>query len=216
MRLRDLTTPLYEVHQKQPLTEATIREYGRVMPGMKGSKPPQKPRGRPGQPRMGRRPDKVFQDKVAVVKQLEQEVLDKLTSLGFKVRDASQREDFYDKIDFWITIQGTEHSVQIKQRRGGDDIIYEVYKDAYDESAPPNGRDYIGKSELYLVVDRKGGAFVIASKPLKTVIDEFLRQNGVSSGKYKGVDFKQTNDRETGQPKLMAFFPTSVYGKRIY
>ncbi len=132
------------------------------------------------------------------------------------MRYASQREDMYDKIDLWVTIQGTERAVQIKHREVGDDIIYEIYKDAYDESAPPNGRDYLGKAEFYVAVDTKRQGFVVLTKTLKDVATEYVQQNGIRPGEHRGAVFKTTRDRATGNPKLMAFFSPAQYGKRIF
>ena len=216
MRLRDLTTPLYETLGKQNLTESKIDEYGRVLPGMKGARPTTQPqaRRRDQQVRSQRRAE--YQARVRAGKKDEEEILRKLTAIGLKVRNASDHEDMWDKIDFWITINNKEWPVQLKHRTGGDDIIYEIYKDAYNEMAPPNGRDYLGKAFFYVVENPRGEGYVITTKALKDVVDEYLQKFGVEPGEYKGATFKMTRDRATNHPKLMGFFPPSRYGKRLY
>ncbi len=188
MKVTDFTTPLYEVG------------YGR------GG-------ARPGQQTMAHMD---YRSRVQKGKQFEPIIIKKLNDLGIKTRNASKREDMYDKIDFWVDVQGNWHSVQIKQREGGDDIIFEIYKDAYDETQPPNGRDYIGKSQLYLAVDTGGRGWIANKNALRKVADAFLHQFGVDDGHYEGAQFKRTTDRSTGNPKLMAFFPPSKFGKRVF
>lgn len=157
-----------------------------------------------------------FRTRVTQGKQMEAVIIKKLQEKGLKVRNASRREDMHDKIDLWVSIQNTWRPVQIKQREAGDDIIFEVYKDAYDETAPPNGRDYLGKAEFYVAVDTRGQGFVVSTAALKKAADAYLHQFGIQPGEYEGAIFKTTYDRSSGQPKLMAFFPPSRYGKRIF
>lgn len=157
-----------------------------------------------------------YQTRVQKGRALEPSIIKAVRSKGIKTRDATRHEDMHKKIDFWIESQGQWYSVQIKQREGGDDIIFEVYKDAYNETQPPNGRDYRGDAQLYLAVDTAGRGWLANKNALKKVVDEYLQQFGVESSNYKGVQFKRTNDRNTGYPKLMAFFPPNQYGKRLF
>ena len=215
MRLRDLTVPLYEAlgKQKQSLTESRVDEYGRVLPGMKGAPRPGAARRSPRVRTSGR---EEYQARIRAGLQDEEQILQKLRSIGFKVRNSSPKEDMYDKIDFWITVDKREWPVQLKHRRGGNDVIYEIYSDAFDETAPPNGRDYIGKAHFYVVLTTKDEAYVMATKALKSVVDEYLQKFGVEPGEYKGAEFKMTRDPTTQRPKMMAFFPPAQYGKRLY
>lgn len=155
-----------------------------------------------------------YNTRVNAGKKMEAAIIQKLREKGLKVRPASRREDMYDKIDLWVTIQGKEQPTQIKQREVGDDVIFEIYKDT--NSRQPNGRDFIGKAVFYVAVDTKGQGFVVFTKSLKDVAMEYVDQFGAESGEYKGATFKATRDQRSGNPKLMGFFPPSKYGKRIF
>ena len=226
MRLRDLTTPLYEV-EKERLFEIARGPVGGAF-GRGGAKPKKKkkkmggaygrpvpqPQARTGAHGMSGETD--YELRIAAGRKLEADIFNRLKGMGLQVRNASKREDMYDKIDFWITIGGQEYSAQIKQREVGDDIIFEVYKDIYDQTAAPNGRDYIGKAHFYVVVTPAQRGYVVKTDAIKNVVNEFLQENGIENGFYKGAKFNITTDRATGNQKLMAFFPPDKYGKRLF
>jgi len=213
MRLKDLTTPLYEI-ARGPVGGA----FGKA-----GRKPSFRKEFSGGFARVpgqsitpGSMATQDYQSRVFQGKGLEAEVYNRLVRAGLDVRPASRQEDMHDKIDLWIRVRGQEYPAQIKQRQVGDDIVFEVYKDAYDESQPPNGRDITSKAKLYVVQDRQGRGWMANAGVLKQAARDYVAQHGIETGTVQGVDYKITQDKATGDVKLMAFFPASEYGKRIY
>ena len=157
--------------------------------------------------------------RVKAGKKLESIIRQRLVDIGVWVRDASDQEDMVDKIDGYINVGGKQASVQIKQRQTGDDIIFEVFSDvsiASDEA--PNGRDFIGKADWYACRDRSGNITVVPTSKLKAVASAFIKQYGRNINRpirFQGAQFRSTTDNHSGQPKLMAYFPTSDYGYSV-
>lgn len=213
MKLRDLTTPLYEIARGPAggaFGKGAQRPQFRKKFGSGFARVP----GQPGTP--GSMNTQDYQSRVFQGRGMEAQVYNRLVQAGLDVRPASREEDMHDKIDLWIRVRGQEYPAQIKQRQVGDDIIFEVYKDAYDPSQPPNGRDITSKAKLYVVQDRNGHGWMVNANALKQAARDYVAQHGIETGTEQGVDYKITQDRATGDVKLMAFFSTSEYGKRIY
>lgn len=154
--------------------------------------------------------------RVKAGQKLEAIIRKKLQDLGVWVRNASEQEDKVDKIDGYIHVGGKDASVQIKQRQTGDDIIFEVFCDINDSM--PNGRDFNGKADWYACRDRNGKLTLVPTANLKKVAREFLARHGRVIDRpirFNGAQFRNTTDNHSGQPKLMAYFPTSDYGYKV-
>jgi hypothetical protein len=131
-----------------------------------------------------------------------------------KLREPTDRQDKYDKIDGWWETPSGEKPIQIKYRDTGDDILFEVMLD-YDRGIP--GRDMVGKALFYAVLSRTGGNIVMVSvaeaKQLITMAQNAAEQEGFDErGNFRmgGVTLRIRPDPRTGQDKLMAYIPVSL------
>ena len=202
MKTSDFFTPLYEVgygrgpskSEKGKSTWSAPQGYGREksMAGMD------------------------YATRVQRGKKMEAEIYRKLESIGVKVEPTTREADIKQGIDFYVTYGENRWSAQAKQREVGDDIIFEVYKFWEGPRTPPNGRDFRGQAQVYIAVDTKGNGFLVPTSKLKTVAKEYVDKFGMESGNYQGAQFKVTQDRRSGDTKLMAFFPPSKYGRKIF
>jgi len=163
-----------------------------------------------------------YNERVQTGKRIELLILNSLRSTGMKIDSASSFEDMRLKIDGWIiNSDSTRHSLQIKYRETGDDIIFEILKD-WDKRV--NGRDSVSNAEFYLVVDRKGCAKLINTSEIKlwalklrelATSDTLRYPNKVAwVGKTHFVvswEMKITIDRASGNRKLMGYFNPSLF-----
>jgi hypothetical protein len=151
-----------------------------------------------------------YQQRVANGKAVEHQIITELRKQGINLIDPTSREDMTDKIDGWMVEQdGSRHSVQIKYREGGDDIIFEIIKDI-DRNIP--GRDMQSKAEFYLVVNRLGEGRLFEVKDIKALAQKLLNYfesikdtTTKDSWSNTGWEMKVRRDRAHGNRKLMAF-----------
>lgn len=147
-------------------------------------------------------------------KSIEKQIFDNLVGCGLKLREPTDRQDKYDKIDGWWETPSGEKPIQIKYRDTGDDILFEVMLD-YERGIP--GRDMVGKALYYAVLSRTGGTIVMVSvaeaKELITRAQEAADQEGFDErGNFRmgGLILRIRPDPRTGQDKLMAYIPVSM------
>jgi len=158
---------------------------------------------------------KDYSTRISAGKSIESKIIQSLRDRGIDIALPSKQEDMYDKIDGWITKDGKKHSVQIKYREGGDDIIFEILKDM-DRNVL--GRDMESKAEYYIVVDRQGNGKMYSTKLIKALaqkmldfVEKSLKLNrSKTDWKFNGGwnnswELKITIDNAHGQRKLMAF-----------
>lgn len=147
-------------------------------------------------------------------KGIEKQIFDNLVACGMKLREPSNSEDMYDKIDGWWDQNGSEEPIQIKYRDTGDDILFEVMKD-YQRKVP--GRDMVGKAVYYAVLARSGGQIVVvevaeAKRLIQSALTAVEHEGFDNRGNYKtqnGLMLRIRRDPQSGQEKLMAYIPVS-------
>lgn len=148
-------------------------------------------------------------------KGIEKQIFDNLVACGMKLREPSNSEDMYDKIDGWWDQNGNEEPLQIKYRDTGDDILFEVMKD-YHQKVP--GRDMVGKAIYYAVLARSGGQIVVvevaeAKKLIQSALTAVEHEGFDERGNYQtsgGLMLRIRRDPRSGQEKLMAYIPISL------
>lgn len=148
-------------------------------------------------------------------KSIEKQIFNNLVGHGLKLREPSGREDMYDKIDGWWETPNGEVPIQIKYRDTGDDILFEVMKD-YRKGIP--GRDMIGKAVYYAVLSKTGGKIVLVKTAEAKSLIEITKQQAEKEGfdnrgnySANGIFLKIRQDPQSGQEKLMAYLPISIF-----
>lgn len=160
---------------------------------------------------------KNYDQRIEAGKRVEKNILDSLRALGYKIQDPTSHEDKYDKIDgWWIDKKDNKYPLQIKFRESGDDIIFEMMKDADRQVV---GRDMISKAVIYLVANRQGFTRMYLTKLIKEKAKELLDmvQKDRAENPFKstwrghGWEIKLTVDRAYGQRKIMGFFDPDMF-----
>jgi len=159
-----------------------------------------------------------YDSRIADGKAVEKKIISALRSNGIKVEDPTAHEDMHDKIDGWFVYKdGTRHSVQIKFRESGDDILFEIIK---NWDANIIGRDLVSKAEYYLIVDRNGYGRLFNTQPIKLMAEKvlhFVKETLKLNANRTTWEFankwqaKITIDRAHGNRKLMAYFNPSTF-----
>ena len=159
-----------------------------------------------------------YSRRVETGRRVERKILDGLKHIGLNVLDASPDDDMRLGIDgYLVDTEGKKHSVQIKYRETGDDILLELIKDIA-KGIP--GRDMRSKAEYYLFVSREGTGKLFEMAPIKNIGDTLLllfdkeqRTNPLKTlwGAGNKWEMKITTDRAHGQRKLMAYLSPSVF-----
>jgi hypothetical protein len=163
-------------------------------------------------------------------KQIEDKIVKSLETYGLVFEDVDRNTDCYDKIDRYLVVEGGKKPCQIKCRMSysGDDILIDIYEPfmGIDSSDTKQGRDYIGKYEVYIVLAKDGKTIrVIDGIRQKEVIEEVLKEwSGYhyqlpvfNSKLYPGCQLRYTTDRNNNRPKVLMFINPSIYveGKEI-
>lgn len=157
-----------------------------------------------------------YTQRVAAGRSVERHIISQLRAQGVNLLDATDREDMYDKIDVWMLGEnGIKHSLQIKYREGGDDILVEIIKDI-DMNIP--GRDMQSKAEFYLIVNRSGEGRLFETKDIKQLAQNLLEyfesvKSSTTNDRWKntGWELKVTRDRAHGNRKLMGYFVPAFF-----
>ena len=159
-----------------------------------------------------------YEARVAVGRKVENSILAALRQAGVNIVVPTREEDKHQKIDAWIIdTKGDKHSLQIKYRETGDDILFELIRD-FKDAAP--GRDMLCEAEFYLVVNRKGTARLFYTAPIKAWATKLLelakKELSVNPAKvsWKGLkpwEMKVTIDRGNKSRKLMAYMSPSMF-----
>jgi len=149
----------------------------------------------------------------------EAKIIERLRDSGLIFTKATEEQDKLDKIDGFVTYDGNEGEpipTQIKFRDSaiGKDILYEVYKNIATDT---QGRDYIGKSDLYVCRVKSGGLYMASSKKLKDLTDRHLKKYGCKAREYPYYMFKVTDGKgdEIGTKKLLGFFSPKKFGDKV-
>lgn len=149
-----------------------------------------------------------YKKRINAGKKIEQILIIQLKQRGVLIDCSTENDDMYEKIDAWIYIQNKKHSVQLKIRENGDDIIFEIMKDI-DRCII--GRDFLCKAYYYLLVDSMGNAKLFRTDCIKKMINELVEsvkleyKYGKKFWKGMGWEIKITIDKATGNKKLMAY-----------
>lgn len=146
-----------------------------------------------------------YAERVRRGKQVEEIVKDHLRHHGYIIRDATPEEDKFDKIDGYISPDDGRnfYSLQIKYRNSNndrDDVLMEVtFVDTTIPANPRmrlNGRDYIGKAEVYACMCPDGYIKVVSAQMLKEHA-EFLTR------RMLWLDHRILTDPEIGQVRMV-------------
>ena len=159
--------------------------------------------------------DKNFHARVEAGKSIEAQIVRTLNDkYNINIVPADAHDDMVNKIDAWITDSaGQKKSVQIKFREDDKkDIIFEVVKDL-DRNIL--GRDLVGKSDYYLVVDSFGDGTMVATAPIKAIAEQVRKalmpvfhKKSIWGG--KGYEIHITIDKSSGNRKMMMFISPSI------
>jgi len=162
-----------------------------------------------------------YSTRIKTGKKIEHQIIAALRDRGMNIDSPSPHEDMRDKIDGWmIDPTGVRHSVQIKYRESGDDIIFEIIKDIQKNIF---GRDIESKAQFYIVVDRQGTGRMYSTILIKSWARKMLAmvQKSYSVNpaqtEWKGNqghhlwELKITLDRAHGQRKLMAYMSPYMF-----
>jgi len=159
-----------------------------------------------------------YTERVRQGKEKESVILDTLRAAGMSVKSPTAEEDKVQKIDGWIIdTKGVRHSLQIKFRENGDDILFEIIKDIRLNTA---GRDMICQAEYYFVVNSRGTGRLFLTAPIKRFagqIEIICRKDfSVKPDKNRWIgttewEAKITYDRASGNRKLMGYFSPKLF-----
>lgn len=187
--------------------------------GKTGQAPWKRPAAAPAPQHTPNRMDNRFQNidaRVGYGKGIEKQIFDSLVACGLKLREPTQAEDMYDKIDGWWDTGTGEKPIQIKYRDTGTDILFEVMKD-FHRGTP--GRDMVGKAEFYAVLTR-GHIVLVRVAEAKAIIQQAVeaanREGFDDRGNYRyrvrgGMVFLRVRpDPASRQEKLMAYLPVGA------
>lgn len=157
-------------------------------------------------------------------KQVEDLIVKALEMHGLKFEDVDRKVDCEEKIDRYLIGEGVKKACQIKCRMGysGDDVLIDVYEPFYgiDNLATKQGRDYVGKYDVYVCLSKDGKTIrVINGKRQKEIIEMVLDEWTKSyyqlpvfdSYRFKGVQMRYTKDRSNSRPKILMFIRPDVY-----
>jgi hypothetical protein len=161
--------------------------------------------------------DMNYGDRVKTGRRVESDIIAALRRQGLKLELPTPDEDKKQKIDAWIVDKhGVKHSLQIKYRESGDDILFEIIKDVEKNIV---GRDWEGLAEYYFVLDRNNTGRLYLTAPIKakaTVVKRLVLEDlAVTPEKDSWEDYgwqaKIRPDRAHGQKKLMGYFSTRLF-----
>ena len=93
-----------------------------------------------------------------------------LREMGYFIDDSTFKEDTKKGIDFWwYMLDEKWHSVQLKKRQSGDDLIHELI---YNVDTMQPGRDVLGISEYTLWTDREQVGRLVLTDYLRNLTEE--------------------------------------------
>jgi hypothetical protein len=142
---------------------------------------------------------------------------------NLKVRKGTEEEEHLG-IDCWITMGGSDHSVQIKHRlTGGNNFHYEVYVD-YGTPKQKPGRDKRVQAEFFAFIVQ-GTLYLVKTLQLRKAVSEIInKMDSLHAEKpfqntnhipisYKGVDceVQSLTDASSGRAKLLVYMPVSIF-----
>lgn len=180
--------------------------------------------------------------RVSLGKVREAQIADALrTQHGLDIRDATDAQDKYRKIDRWIHLDSKRIPLQIKFRNKGDDLLFEVYDtfrgwefpDGLTASNQRNkiGRDMQGDALLYAVLLSDGKTVkIVDTEPAKRFIWEMVKtaeRDGWTTDSYtktlrlpvannKRAELKLQHDPGDGRPKMVAYIPPTMFEGPLY
>ena len=163
---------------------------------------------------------KAYEARVHYGKQVEKCIMEQLRLQDYKIVEASEGEDMYDKIDGYILNQDAICPLQVKYRQTGDDILFEIsFMDRASTTMVWDGRDMIGKSSTYACLSFDGNTiWLCTTRDIKAKADElakrlltsYLKSSTTYLSDSKG-ELKITTDRESGRKKMLFFAKPSSF-----
>jgi hypothetical protein len=160
------------------------------------------------------------------------------------IRDATDSQDKFRKIDRWLFMNGALVPLQIKFRNKGDDLLFEVYdtfrgwefRDGITASTQYGlqnkiGRDMQGDALLYAVLLSDGKSVkIVDTAPAKRFIWEMVKTaetKGWTTETHtktlrltlpngKRAELKLQSDPGDGRPKMVAYIPPTMFEGPLY
>jgi len=158
--------------------------------------------------------------RVASGKVREAQIADALRDqIGLDIRDATENQDKFCKIDRWLFQNGNRIPLQIKFRTKGDDLLFEVYDTFLDWTLPDAtygkpgtfnklGRDMQGDAKMYAVLlankDRQGKHQVVivntddAKRFIWKMVDIAEKDGWTTNGYTKTLRLAKYHDDSQG------------------
>lgn len=168
-----------------------------------------------------------FEERLAIGKRHEAEVLDRLKLSFWSVTPATETQDKAEKIDAWIRWKGVTYSVAIKWRETGYDlgiaivrpfIDLSVLRQQYYDGTVPYDRDLQHVADLYVVANPEGIRIVtghsVAQRAKVAIMDLAREGHWVGEGyEIKHVQDKGSSGYTSGQTKLICYMNTDKLNK---
>lgn len=158
--------------------------------------------------------------RVTYGRKIESYIKEILISHGYVIMDSTQKEDKYDKIDGYITIDNIIQPMQIKYRETGNDIVFEIcFIDKNNQGLHWNGRDMRGKSAIYICLSQKGDEIWICTteqikekaKEMGSLLYQTYCTNGTRSIRNEYGEVKITVDHASKRTKMLFFAKPSQF-----
>lgn len=151
---------------------------------------------------------------IAIEKQIVNVIRQVVEKSGYKIIPPTAQQDMRQKIDGVITKGDISHTIQVKFRQTGDDILVEVMRPATPDkinNKTCDGRDMVGMADWYAVLDKSGKKiYWIKTSVLKDkILDTLERKKQELTSSFvcreDGIEMKLTADPHDGVLKLVAF-----------
>lgn len=182
--------------------------------------------------------------RVALGKVREAQIADALRDQHrLDIRDATESQDKFRKIDRWIYQNGRRVPLQIKFRTKGDDLLFEVYDTFRGWEYPDGftdrnrnglqnkiGRDMQGDALLYAVLLSDGKTIkMVNTDPAKRFIWDMVKTAELKGWTTEGytktlivrkggnrAELKLQHDPGDGRPKMVAYIPPRMFAGESY
>lgn len=159
-----------------------------------------------------------YRTRIQAGKVREASIIIALRGAGMTIEVPTPGQDQQQKIDCWLVDRfGEKHTLQIKSRENGDDIIFEIIKDIHKDVP---GRDMYSSTEYYFLVDSVNKGHLYLMPPIRRfaqqVLDIVMNDLSVNNTQTfwrgrNGWQARITTDRAHGNQKLMGYFSPKLF-----
>jgi len=150
-----------------------------------------------------------YKERIQRGKATEERILNALNNnnkFPYTIRPASREQDMYQGIDALIDSDkdgnklNNTWTVQIKERRSGNDILLEVIKPWRGDPTEMTGRDMKNTPGLYFMIDSNKVLRIIKGDDVKRAVSESMQE---STEQYNPESRNNTYDTKNGQVKIV-------------